>query len=139
MIDIIVKVFAGFNALGGIYFIAQGFWPTSDPSQAKSAVLVVIYVLWGLTFVGLGACLALRKSFTRMWTLILYGLIAFVIIASIIGEFQNQGKYIFYYPIRYAFTYLLWLAVSVGPFVFMLRRDVKEYFLTVEKDGDTKE
>jgi hypothetical protein len=128
MIDIFLRIFAWFNVLAGLFFILLGFWPNQPPEPAKSIVVVIVFWIWAFAFAGLAWAILTRKPFARLWTFILYGLVGVGTLYSLAGEFHSSQSRIYQYPFTYGLVYFGWLALSIGPIVFMLRRDVKERF-----------
>ncbi len=128
MIAIVLNIFIGLNILAGAYFVFMGFAGGGE----KPASFSVMSVVWALVFLGLAWAVWSRQPFARMWAVILYGLIGVVTLLSLIGEFLDPQSRIVQYPLIYGGVYLIWLALTIGPVVFMLRRDVKEHFSAQE-------
>jgi len=105
--------------------------PGQNP-EPKSPVIVMVFVIWGFLFFGLAWAVFARLKFARIWAIALYGLIAFATLWNLFGEFNSSQSYIYRYPFVYGLIYLIWFAIAVVPIVFMLRKDVKEYFSSEE-------
>jgi hypothetical protein len=129
MIEIGIYILVGLNVIAGLFFVITGFF-----SSGGTVGVSIMSALWGFMFLGLAWALWARKRFARMWAIIVYGLIGAVTLFSLIGEFLDPLSRIRQYPLIYGGVYLIWLAVAIGPVVFMLRRDVKEHFSPPEQE-----
>ncbi len=134
MIQTILRVFTAVNAAFGIALVAAAVWPPADPTVEKKPILVIIYLLWALFFLGLTRELFYVKAIARKWTIFLYGMVCLGIVWSLVSDLMSADKIIVVFPgVAYS-VYLLFLAFFVSPVIFMFREDVKEFFIQFEED-----
>jgi len=134
MIPIVLNILIVINAIAGFVSVVSGFWPTADPAAAKSIVTILIYELWGAAFLGLAWAIWAQETFARLWTFILYSIIGLATLSSLAAELSNKQNYIYQYPLVFTAVYVLFFSFSIAPIVFMLRRDVKDYFAAVAEE-----
>jgi hypothetical protein len=134
MIGTILKIFTVLNALIGIALVAAAAWPPLDPTIEKKPIIVIVFIFWAIFFLGLARVLFYVKPLARKWTFWLYGFASAGTLWLMISDVINEDQLMVFYPWEKSFVYLIFLAFFIWPIVFMLRKDVKDYFIQFEQN-----
>jgi hypothetical protein len=132
MTIIVLRILTVLNALIGLGLVAAAVWP-SEPTGEKKPVLVVIYLIWALSFLGLSSVTFNLKPVARKWTIGLYGFASFATIWGFLSDVITRDKIFVVFPWVSVSTYLLFLAFFMWPVIFMLRPSMKEYFANIQE------
>ena len=130
---IILRILAALNALIGVAMVTAAVWPTSDPSGEKKPFLVIIYLIWGLLFLGLAMATFNFRPVARKWTIGLYGFASFAVVWGFVSDVLTRDKIFVHFPWISFSTYLLFFAFFIWPVVFMFRPGTKEYFENIHE------
>jgi hypothetical protein len=134
MIQTILKAFTVINALIGLSLVAAAVWPASDPTAEMQPILVIIYLLWALFFLILTWQLFYIKPIARKWTIGLYGFISIGIIWLFLSGIIYHDELFLYFSKQSSFIYILLLIFFITPVVFMLHKDVKDFFIQYDQN-----
>ena len=129
MILIILRIFTGINALLGIGLVTAAAWPSPDPTIEKKPIIVIVYLLWAIFFLWLTRELFYVKPSARQWTFWIYGFASAGLLWVFISNVINEDQFIVFFPWVSISVYLLFLAFFIWPIVFMMHKDVKDYFI----------
>lgn len=133
MTILILRIMTVLNLLIGMALVAAAVWPSSGPTGEKEPVLVVIYMIWGLMFLGLAMVIFKLKPIARIWTISLYGFAAIGTIWGFISDIISRDKILVHFPWVSIITYLLFLVFFLWPVIFMVRPSMKEYFSQIDE------
>ena len=139
MIAIVLRIFAGLNALIGVALVAAAVWPSQDPTDEKTPVIVVVYLIWAALFFGLAFVVFNLRPIARKWTVGLYGFASAATLWGLLSDVKRHDRILAAYPVLKISVYLFFLAFFIWPVVFILRQDVKEYITSVEQDRVKRE
>lgn len=133
MTIILLRVLTIINLLIGMAIVVAAVWPSPGPTGEKEPILVVIYMLWGLMFLGLSLVTFKLEPIARIWTIGLYGFAAIGTIWGFISDFISRDKILIHFPWVSIVVYLLFLAFFLWPVIFMIRPSMKEYFFQIQE------
>ena len=133
MTEIILKIFTGLNMVLGLAFLGAAVSTPSDTSIEKTPITVIIYLFWSLLFLGLSVAVFNRRPVARKLTIGLYGLATFGVLWKVLSDFLGHDKILFSFPLVTVSVYLLFTAFFIWPVIFMLRREMKDYFIKIQE------
>lgn len=133
MTIIVLRILTVLNLLIGMGLVAAAVWPSPEPTGEKEPVLVVIYLIWGLLFLGLSFVTFNLRPIARPWTMGLYGFAAIGTVWGFISDVITRDKILVVFPWVSILTYLGFLAFFLWPVIFMVRPAMKDYFGKIQE------
>lgn len=133
MTIIVLRILTVLNALIGVGLVAAAVWPSSEPNGEKEPVLVVIYLIWGVLFLGLSLVTFNLRPIARSWTIGLYGFAAIATVWGFISDIITKDKILIVFPWVSILTYLFFFVFFLWPVIFMIRPSMKDYFSQINE------
>lgn len=133
MTIIVLRILTVLNLLIGMGLVAGAVLPSSETNGEKEPFLVVVYLIWGILFLGLSLVTFNLRPVARKWTIGLYGFAAIVTLLGFISDIFTRDKVFVHFPWISIIVYLLFFAFFLWPVIFMLRPSIKDYFIQIQE------